>query len=608
MDYSQTNVVGTVQFSDGTLPSGGKVTARLNAYDIEVPKGFVASNRVEATIGNDGTFELPLWPNTRGYAGTSYEVKASAPNGQTMFSGTVVVPETERGTVELNAIWGTAPDGDVELMGRLIETMANYRDDTIEAMGQVRQYARTARSSASGAQASERSADNDRQAAETARDAAQESQNAAATAANSANSSERSAADSEQQAKAALTQARGYSQSAGSFRDAAQAAAGQSQTAAGQAEQSEAASRANADRAGDSASDSLRYSNDARTQASRASSSRDSAQGYASQANSSAARASTSETRAGASATAAAASASEAGQHSADATAEADRAAQELQDMLAEYGIGSNVNTLRTSQHSINQLRMAGAQYAIDDDNAETPFPNTLLFLGVQIAPRSSYVMAQQVVTSPDGRNIAVRSYDGSEWSAFDVRLRNGRVPAELVPNYSADKIVSGTFDPDRIPNIPADRANADPAGTAQALIDALIGGAPEALNTLNELAEAFGNDPDFAANVTNALAQKLDKDDFTADAIMKMVRNNGGAGSGIDADTFRGRAPSQFEPAGTGAAIMASHRRATSPHPQYVMMPAVNDRIALALAGFNPGGFASDAGEDAQLMNWSGL
>lgn len=41
--------------------------------------------------------------------------------------------------------------------------------------------------------------------------------------------------------------------------------------------------------------------------------------------------------------------------------------------------------------------------------------------------------------------------------------------------------------------------------------INNLIGGAPGALNALNELATALGNDPNFAATITASLATKLD-------------------------------------------------------------------------------------------------
>lgn len=51
-----------------------------------------------------------------------------------------------------------------------------------------------------------------------------------------------------------------------------------------------------------------------------------------------------------------------------------------------------------------------------------------------------------------------------------------------------------------------------------QAAITALVDSSPEALNTLNELAEALGNDPNFATTVTNALARKQPLDSTLLD------------------------------------------------------------------------------------------
>lgn len=42
-----------------------------------------------------------------------------------------------------------------------------------------------------------------------------------------------------------------------------------------------------------------------------------------------------------------------------------------------------------------------------------------------------------------------------------------------------------------------------------------LVNSAPQALDTLNELATALGNDPNFATTVTTALADKVDADDL---------------------------------------------------------------------------------------------
>ncbi|MBJ8795421.1 phage tail protein, partial [Citrobacter freundii] len=46
----------------------------------------------------------------------------------------------------------------------------------------------------------------------------------------------------------------------------------------------------------------------------------------------------------------------------------------------------------------------------------------------------------------------------------------------------------------------------------------ALAGSAPETLDTLKELADALGNDPNFATTVLNKLAEKLAKDQNGAD------------------------------------------------------------------------------------------
>lgn len=61
--------------------------------------------------------------------------------------------------------------------------------------------------------------------------------------------------------------------------------------------------------------------------------------------------------------------------------------------------------------------------------------------------------------------------------------------------------------------------------------INALIAGSPGALDTLNELAAAMGDDPNFATTVTNALANKVDKitgkglstEDFTTVLLTKL-------------------------------------------------------------------------------------
>ena len=50
---------------------------------------------------------------------------------------------------------------------------------------------------------------------------------------------------------------------------------------------------------------------------------------------------------------------------------------------------------------------------------------------------------------------------------------------------------------------------NWPPLHFVKAALAALVASSPEALDTLNELAAALGNDPNFATTMTNALAGK---------------------------------------------------------------------------------------------------
>lgn len=66
-----------------------------------------------------------------------------------------------------------------------------------------------------------------------------------------------------------------------------------------------------------------------------------------------------------------------------------------------------------------------------------------------------------------------------------------------------------------------------------QAAIAALVDAAPGALDTLNELAAALGDDPNFASTVTNGLAGKLEKSANLSDLTnAASARSNLGLGS----------------------------------------------------------------------------
>lgn len=75
----------------------------------------------------------------------------------------------------------------------------------------------------------------------------------------------------------------------------------------------------------------------------------------------------------------------------------------------------------------------------------------------------------------------------------------------------------------------------------ADSKISKLIGDAPEALDTLVELAEALDGDPDFANTITNELSKKLNADSYTAEDVLEKILTVDGHESGLDADTLDG-------------------------------------------------------------------
>jgi predicted component of type VI protein secretion system len=81
----------------------------------------------------------------------------------------------------------------------------------------------------------------------------------------------------------------------------------------------------------------------------------------------------------------------------------------------------------------------------------------------------------------------------------IDGKLRNKASKTELADGLALKANKSETLTPAEI----------------EARIQSLIGSAPEALDTLVELANALNNDPDFASTVTTALAAKATKDEL---------------------------------------------------------------------------------------------
>lgn len=78
----------------------------------------------------------------------------------------------------------------------------------------------------------------------------------------------------------------------------------------------------------------------------------------------------------------------------------------------------------------------------------------------------------------------------------IDGKLRNKASKTELSDGLALKANKAETLTPEQV----------------EARIQAIVGSAPDALDTLVELAEALNNDPDFASTVTTQLAAKATK------------------------------------------------------------------------------------------------
>ncbi|MCG8637051.1 MAG: phage tail protein, partial [Desulfobacterales bacterium] len=78
------------------------------------------------------------------------------------------------------------------------------------------------------------------------------------------------------------------------------------------------------------------------------------------------------------------------------------------------------------------------------------------------------------------------------------------------------------------------------PAGAQEKIntaIAALVDSSPGTLDTLNELAAALGDDPNFATTVMDLIATKLNTAEYTAADVMAKLKTVDGPGCGLDAD-----------------------------------------------------------------------
>lgn len=225
--------------------------------------------------------------------------------------------------------------------------------------------------------------------------------------------------------------------------------------------------------------------------------------------------------------------------------------------------------------------QMTGPVNEVDFNNLPTQYPYSgrlpNLYGGVTAknSPKAGeffWYLHQHLRTASDGTTSVLQvafpyraTVDGfwfrsryqNTWSTWE-EIKSARQLAEIYAPL-ASPAFTGT---PTAPTAPAGTNSAQIATTAfvRAAIAALVGSSPAALDTLNELAAALGNDPNFATTMTNALAGKLGKTETAAKAaalassiIINGVPVNAGSNVSISADATAASVLAAMAAAGIG-------------------------------------------------------
>ncbi|EDT0238115.1 shikimate transporter [Salmonella enterica] len=364
----------------------------------------------------------------------------------------------------------------------------------------ARQASETLRNATAAGQASEQAQTSATQAAESATAAV----NAAGAAEASATQAASSAASAESSAGTATTKAGEASASAASADTARTAAAASAAASAAAAKTSEANADASRTAAGDSAVAAAASATAAQTSEERAGASETAAKASETQAASSAGNAGVSATAAAASEKAAATSAAEAkasetnAAASATAAATSATAASSSASEASTHAAASDTSASLAAQSST----AAGAAATRAEDAAKRAEDIADVISLEDASLTKKGIVKLSSATDSDSEALAATP------KAVKAVMSEAQTKAPL-----DSPAFTGT------PTTPTPSDDAKGLQTANAefvrkLIAALVGSVPESLDTLQELADALGNDPNFATTVLNKLAGKQPLDE----------------------------------------------------------------------------------------------
>nr|WP_257319614.1 prophage tail fiber N-terminal domain-containing protein [Escherichia coli] len=415
---------------------------------------------------------------------------------------------------------------------------ASSAQSASSSAGTASTKAREAAKSAAAAESSKSAAATSASAAKTSETNAAASQKSAATSASTATTkaseaatSARGAAASKEAAKSSETNASSSASSAASSATAAGNSAKAAKTSETNAKSSETAAGQSASAAAGSKTAAALSASAASTSAGQASASATAAGKSAESAASSASTATTKAGKATEQATAAARSASAAKTSETNAKTSADNAAS------SKAAAASSASSAASSASSASASKdEATRQASAAKGSATTASTKATEAAGSATAAAQSKSTAESAATRAEtaakrAEDIAsaVALEDASTTKKGIVQLSSATnsTSESLAATPKAVKAVMGETNKKAPLNSPAltgtpttptarqGTNNTQIASTAyvMAAIAALVDSSPDALNTLNELAAALGNDPNFATTMTSALAGKQPKD-----------------------------------------------------------------------------------------------
>jgi hypothetical protein len=123
-----------------------------------------------------------------------------------------------------------------------------------------------------------------------------------------------------------------------------------------------------------------------------------------------------------------------------------------------------------------------------------------------------------------------------SKISDFDTQVRTSRLDQMAAPTASV------SANSQKITNLadPSSASDAANKGYIDSAISGLVNGAPEALNTLQELSQALGADANFATTVSTSIGSKLSKASNLSDLVdASAARQNLGLAIGTNVQAF---------------------------------------------------------------------